>query len=265
MRPNNAIAGEQGGISRSVSQQSGGFISCAYHHETCTARIQVVGFDDKPAHIRCEMAEGSFLALARLLQDAGRGNERLGGIGERIRQVGKKRLPAKLLDQNRLHVYLSERNNAQRNVGKEERRYSMSRQDVRWVQRFQHFLKALSQLREAVALAQQRPLSKLEEQGLIRAFEFTHELAWKTLKDFLEHRSVQHLYGSKDVTRAAFKTGLLENGEAWMNMIQSRNLTSHTYDEATAAQTASAIHSSYVAEFDRLRITLEELNQEEEE
>ena len=138
----------------------------------------------------------------------------------------------------------------------------MSAQDIRWVQRFNHFTKALLQLQEAVALAQQRPLSKLEEQGLIQAFEFTHELAWNTLKDFLESRGVQSLYGSKDSTRAAFKAGLIENGEAWMDMIQSRNLTSHTYDEATAAQIASAIRDTYFAEFEALRIKLDELKTE---
>ncbi len=140
----------------------------------------------------------------------------------------------------------------------------MNTQDIRWIQRFTHFIKALSQLKEAVTLAQKRPLSKLEEQGLIQAFEFTHELAWNTLKDFLESRGVQNLYGSKDVTRTAFKTGLVENGEAWMDMIQSRNLTSHTYDEATAAQIVSAIRSTYFAEFEALRIKLDDLKQKEQ-
>jgi nucleotidyltransferase substrate binding protein (TIGR01987 family) len=140
----------------------------------------------------------------------------------------------------------------------------MSAQDIRWIQRFNHFTKALLQLREAVVLAQQRPLSKLEEQGLIQAFEFTHELAWNTLKDFLESRGVRNLYGSKDSTREAFKAGLIENGEAWMDMIQSRNLTSHTYDEATAAQIASAIRNTYFAEFNTLRTKLEELKKKEE-
>ncbi len=135
----------------------------------------------------------------------------------------------------------------------------MSTRDVRWIQRFNHFTKALLQLQEAVSLARQRPLSKLEEQGLIQAFEFTHELAWNTLKDFLENRNVQNLYGSKDATREAFKLGLIENGEVWMDMIQSRNLTSHTYDEAIATQIASAIRSVYFAEFEALRIKLEEL------
>jgi nucleotidyltransferase substrate binding protein (TIGR01987 family) len=135
----------------------------------------------------------------------------------------------------------------------------MTIQDTRWIQRFNHFSKALSQLREAVALAKKRPLSKLEEQGLIQAFEFTHELAWNTLKDFLEDRGVQDLYGSRDTTREAFKTGLIENGEAWMAMIQSRNLTSHTCDEATAATIASAIRNTYFTEFEALRIKLEKM------
>jgi len=139
----------------------------------------------------------------------------------------------------------------------------MSGQDIRWIQRFTHFLKALSQLEEAVQLAKQRPLSKLEEQGLIQAFEFTHELAWNTLKDFLESRGVQKLYGSKDATREAFKTGLIENGETWMEMINSRNLTSHIYDEATAFEIGVAIRETYFAEFEALRVKLDELRKEE--
>ena len=136
-------------------------------------------------------------------------------------------------------------------------------EDIRWIQRFNHFVKALSQLREAVELSKQRPLSKLEEQGLVQAFEFTHELAWNTLKDFLESRGVQNLYGSRDTTRAAFKTGLLKNGEVWMDMVQSRNLTSHTYDETTVARIVSAIRSAYFAEFEALRLKLDELKREE--
>jgi nucleotidyltransferase substrate binding protein (TIGR01987 family) len=142
--------------------------------------------------------------------------------------------------------------------------YLMDTQDIRWIQRFNNFIKALSQLREGVTLAHQRPLSKLEEQGLIQAFEFTHELAWKTLKDFLDNRGVQGLYGSKDVSRTAFQTGLIANGEVWMDMIQSRNLTSHTYDEATAAQIVSAILKSYSIEFEVLLGKLEELKREEQ-
>jgi nucleotidyltransferase substrate binding protein (TIGR01987 family) len=139
----------------------------------------------------------------------------------------------------------------------------MSTEDIRWLQRFAHFTKAFARLKEAVELARQRQLSKLEEQGLIQAFEFTHELAWNILKDFLEDRGAQNLYGSKDATREAFKTGIIENGEVWMDMIASRNLTSHTYDEATAAKIVSAIRGAYFVEFEALQNKLEKLKREE--
>jgi nucleotidyltransferase substrate binding protein (TIGR01987 family) len=139
----------------------------------------------------------------------------------------------------------------------------MTIQDIRWMQRFNNFGKAFSQLEEAVGLARQRKLTRLEEQGLIQAFEYTHELAWNTLKDFLENRGVRNLYGSKDTTREAFRTGLVENGEAWMDMITSRNLTSHTYDEPTAANIAAAILGRYFAEFELFKVKLEKIKLEE--
>lgn len=127
------------------------------------------------------------------------------------------------------------------------------------MQRFNNFTKAFSRLREAVALAHRRPLTDLEEQGLIQAFEFTHELAWSTVKDFLESRGLSGLYGSKDTTREAFRQGLLTNGETWMEMIRSRNLTSHTYNEAVARAIADAICNSYFGEFERLLAVLTDL------
>jgi nucleotidyltransferase substrate binding protein (TIGR01987 family) len=138
----------------------------------------------------------------------------------------------------------------------------LSEQDIRWIQRFNHFSKAYAQLNEAVELSRQRKLSKLEEQGLIQAFEFTHELAWKLLKDFLEERGVLNIFGSKDATREAFKTGLIKNGEIWMKMIESRNLTSHTYNEVTAAEISAAIIKSYSVEFADFLIRVQKLKEE---
>ena len=139
----------------------------------------------------------------------------------------------------------------------------MSTHDIRWIQRFNNFKKAFSQLNNAIELAKQRKLSELEQQGLIQTFEYTHELAWKTLKDFLGTRGVTKLYGSKDTTREAFKTGLVKNGETWMEMILSRNLTSHTYDEETAAAIAGDILNIYLQEFTALKARLEDLALEE--
>lgn len=135
--------------------------------------------------------------------------------------------------------------------------------DIRWLQRFHHFHQALSQLREAVELSRARPLSRLESQGVIQAFEFTHELAWNTLKDFLEGRGVSGLYGSKDVTRAAFKAGLIEHGEVWMDMVTSRNLTTHTYNESTATHILAAVLGTYFTEFEALRDRLSRFASEE--
>lgn len=135
--------------------------------------------------------------------------------------------------------------------------------DVRWRQRFQNFRRAFAQLSKAAALAAERELSELEQQGLIQAFEFTHELAWTTIKDFLESRGTTNLYGSKDATREAFAKGLIDDGDEWMDMIESRNQTSHTYNEETADEIADAILSRYLAAFDAFLQRFTTLEQEE--
>jgi len=128
---------------------------------------------------------------------------------------------------------------------------SSHNQDVRWRQRFQNYRLALARLSEAVNLSRQRELSDLEKQGLVQAFEFTHELAWNTMKDYLEEQGFVGLIGSKDVTRQAFKSGLIEDGDAWMEMIKARNLSSHTYQEKIAADMVKEIltrfHPAFVA------------------
>jgi len=138
----------------------------------------------------------------------------------------------------------------------------MTAQDIRWIQRCNHFTDALACLQDAVTLSKLRQLSRLEEQGLIQAFEFTHELAWNTLKDFLESRGALDLFGSRDTTRAAFKAGLIENGETWMAMIKSRNLTTHTYNQTVSSQIVAAILGAYFAEFEALRLRLAKLREE---
>ena len=110
----------------------------------------------------------------------------------------------------------------------------MSNPDLRWIQRFQNYRQALSRLTAAVKLSRERPLSELEQQGLIQGFEYTHELGWNVLKDYLEAQGFVSVIGSKGATREAFKNGLVEDGEAWMDMIKARNLTSHTYKTEVA-------------------------------
>jgi nucleotidyltransferase substrate binding protein (TIGR01987 family) len=103
--------------------------------------------------------------------------------------------------------------------------------NVRWLQRLENDGRALATLQRALQTARERALSELEEQGLIQSFEFTHELSWLLLKDFLVDQGVSGISGSRDAVREAVVRDLLPAGseDTWMAMIRSRNLTSHTY------------------------------------
>jgi nucleotidyltransferase substrate binding protein (TIGR01987 family) len=125
--------------------------------------------------------------------------------------------------------------------------------DIRWKQRFDNFQRALHQLTSAMALKALRPLSELEQQGLIQVFEFTHELAWNVLKDYLEMEGIQGLVGSRSTAREAFKRGLVLDGEVWMDMIEKRNLSSHTYNLTVAHVLATSIAERYYPAFCELQ------------
>jgi nucleotidyltransferase substrate binding protein (TIGR01987 family) len=140
---------------------------------------------------------------------------------------------------------------------------AMKHKDIRWVQRFHNFKGAFHQLAGAAKLAHERDLSELEQQGMIQAFEFTHELAWNVLKDYLEEQGLSGIIGSKNATREAFKNGLLENGGVWMEMIDSRNKSTHTHDCSTAGKIAEAITSSYVPEFEKFQKKFTELERKQ--
>lgn len=103
-------------------------------------------------------------------------------------------------------------------------------QDLRWKQRFANYNKALNQLSEGIANNGVNPASIIKE-GIIQRFEFTHELAWKVMKDYLEYEGYQNVAGSRTATKEAFNKGLLTRGQVWMDMIESRNNTVHTYNE----------------------------------
>jgi len=108
-------------------------------------------------------------------------------------------------------------------------------------------------------LAKERQLTDLEQQGLIQAFEFTHELAWNVMRDYFYYQGQNYTTGSRDATRAAFNNGLIEDGEAWMSMIKSRIKTSHTYNEETANEIASEIVHSYLPLFKMFQTKMESL------
>ncbi|MCK5842504.1 MAG: nucleotidyltransferase substrate binding protein [Candidatus Sabulitectum sp.] len=132
----------------------------------------------------------------------------------------------------------------------------MVAEDVRWKQRFANYGKALKQMKRFI---DKGDLSELEEQGLIKSFEYTFELAWKTLKNFLEYNGQNDIYGSRSAIQKAFQLDLIEDGQGWMEMLKSRNKTSHTYNEETAREICTAVTSQYYQLFCRLENKLSSL------
>ncbi len=139
----------------------------------------------------------------------------------------------------------------------------MSDKDIRWIQRFNHFNNALNQLTKFI---EKGSLNELEEQGLIHSFENTYELAWKTIRDYFEDqaKTKTDIYGSRDAFQQAFKFGLIEDGEVWMKMVESRILTNHAYNEEIARDVVEDIVNSYFPEFVTFRVTMRALKQQEE-
>lgn len=117
--------------------------------------------------------------------------------------------------------------------------------DIRWKQRLNNFEPAFNQLKAAVELSEVRALTDLEKQGTIQAFEFTHELAWNVLKDYFDYQGGNQITGSRDATREAFNKGLITDGDQWMEMIKSRNQTSHTYNKNIADEIVNKIKKNY--------------------
>ena len=144
--------------------------------------------------------------------------------------------------------------------------------EIRWQQRFGNYQKALAKLEGAVVKITQEYqmdetgtihadsfLDDIIKEGLIQRFEYTHELAWNVMKDFLVLAGNTNIYGSRDATKEAFATGLITNGEVWMDMIKSRNKTSHTYNEETADEIFLKIVQEYLGGFLQFRDKMEGL------
>lgn len=130
--------------------------------------------------------------------------------------------------------------------------------DIRWKQRFSNYEKALAQLEKFIS---KKNLSQLEEQGLIKAFEYTYELAWKLIKDYYEYQGVTGIQGSRDAFRMAFQRGLINEGDTWMDMIESRKLTMHTYNEEVAGEIAEDVFNRYYPQFVELKTALNNLQE----
>jgi len=127
-------------------------------------------------------------------------------------------------------------------------------EEVRWKQRFEFYQRALNHLRDFAKL---EPITDRDEFGLIKAFELTYEMAWKTLKDFFVYQgNTEKLFGSRDVFRKAYEVGLLDKGPVWMDMVDDRNGSAHEYMLDTKETITAHILTSYLELFDRLESTL---------
>lgn len=120
----------------------------------------------------------------------------------------------------------------------------METQDIRWKQRFQNFDKAFYRLDEAMHILANDPDNFLLQAGLIQIYEFTFELAWKTLKDYLDMEGFT-TPSPKATLRQAFQSNYIQHGDIWMKALNDRNLTTHTYDEAVAAEVINDIKEHY--------------------
>ncbi len=118
-------------------------------------------------------------------------------------------------------------------------------QNIRWQQRFENYQKALNKLNEAIHEHGDTD-DDIVKEGIIQRFEFTHELAWKMLKDYLKFEGIQNITGSRSTSKQAFNMGLISKGETWMDMIESRNIMVHTYNESILEAEFSKIKKSYL-------------------
>ena len=129
----------------------------------------------------------------------------------------------------------------------------MENKDIRWKQRFQNFEKAKALLENALEMKQPDIIYRA---GIIQFFEMTFELSWKTLKDYLQEQGFAEIKTPRESIKKAFEIGLLKNGHKWMKALEDRNLTAHTYDEATAIEVERLIRNDYYPLLDNLYSTL---------
>lgn len=144
--------------------------------------------------------------------------------------------------------------------------------DVRWEQRFLNYLRALDKLQQSVEYIHKNfidendvkvdddevesVLAEMVKEGLIQRFEYTHELAWKVMKDYADYQGATNISGSRDAIRESLQMNLIDSGEIWIDMMLSRNKTSHTYNDETANEIYFKILKEYYPEFIKFRNTM---------
>ena len=140
----------------------------------------------------------------------------------------------------------------------------MVQQDIRWIQRFSNYRKALAKLSQAMAIMSEQlafndGVDELLQEGMIQSFEYTNELAWKVMKDYAEYQGYTDIRGSRDAIRKALEMGLIDDKQ-WMETIEARNLTSHNYDNDVVSEIYENITNFYFPLFCRFEEKMQSLN-----
>ena len=127
--------------------------------------------------------------------------------------------------------------------------------EIRWIQRFNNYKKAFSNLMETKRCIDENEINNIYTMALIQAYEIAFELAWKTLKDYLEYNGIK-ADTPREVIKEAFSNNIIENGQIWIEMMEARNKTSHTYKEELAKSLTTDILNCYINEFEKLLVFL---------
>ncbi len=121
----------------------------------------------------------------------------------------------------------------------------MKDEDVRWKQRFQNFEKAFNRLENALSFHLKEPKNELYQMALVQSFEFTFELGWKTLKDYLSYSGIKKISLPREVIKQGFHHDIISDGQTWIDMMEDRNLMAHTYSEENAQKAVKKISQEY--------------------
>lgn len=130
----------------------------------------------------------------------------------------------------------------------------MENPDARWKQRFSNFSKSMNYLEQALTI--QSP-DIVQKAGIIQFFEMSFELSWKVLKDYLEEQGFEDVKSPRAAIKQAFEIGIIENGHGWLELLQDRNLTAHTYYEEKANEMEQLIHKNYFPLLKKLQLFFE--------
>ena len=128
--------------------------------------------------------------------------------------------------------------------------------DSRWNEKLNDFGKALIRLNEAIDESKNNPVSSTLKDGVIQRFEFCYEICWKLIKYYLENEGIQEAKSPKSTFREAFKIGIIEDGEKWIDMLNDRNLISHVHDEEVAFDIYNKIRSTYYNDMNNMYMLL---------